>query len=61
MINLLNNCSLNIFLNCLQNCSFFQNEIGTFLPNEGEPKTIVNKVKMNNFTQYKKRWEVWLH
>ncbi|SHL70042.1 hypothetical protein [Flavobacterium chilense] len=55
-----NDCLNNIVLNGLQNCSFFQNEIGTFFPN-GEPETIVDKVKMNNYNQYLKLCDIWLH
>lgn len=53
-------CLDNIALGGLQDCAFFQNEIGTFFP-DGEIKTIVNTEKMNNYNQYKKLCASTLH
>lgn len=44
-------CLLNIALNGLQNCSFFQNEIGTF-DNYNNPLITIDITKMNNYNQY---------
>jgi hypothetical protein len=52
-------CLENIALGGLQDCTFFQNEIGTFFPN-GEPNIIKNVIKMNNYNQYKKLVGIWL-
>jgi len=50
----------NLALSGLQNCAFFQSEIGTF-NQDGAINTIVNIIKMNNYNQYKNRCQTWLH
>jgi len=45
-------CYYNLALSGLQDCSFFQNEIGVFNA-DGTINRIINVVKMNNFNQYK--------
>jgi hypothetical protein len=55
----LQDCIDNLVLGGLQDCTFFQNEIGTFFPN-GEPNIIKNVIKMNNYNQYKKLVGIWL-
>ena len=47
-----NDCYYNLALSGLQDCSFFQNEIGVFNA-DGTINRIINVVKMNNFNQYK--------
>jgi hypothetical protein len=44
----------------LQDCTFFENEIETFYPN-GEIKTTINSVRMNNYNQYQNICKADLH
>ena len=55
-----NDCFSNISLLGLQDCTFFQNEIGTFNQN-GTPNVIISIPKMNYFNQYRERCQTWLH
>lgn len=55
-----NDCYLYLSLNGLQNCQFFQNEIGTY-NTDGTPNTVINLIKINYVKQYKDRCRTNLH
>ena len=55
-----NDCYLYLSLNGLQNCQFFQNEIGTY-NTDGTPNTVINLKKINYVKQYKDRCRTNLH
>lgn len=50
----------NLALSGLQNCSFFQNEIGT-LTNNGQILTTVNQTLMDAYNQYNNFGRLYLH
>ena len=50
----------NLSLNGLQNCNFFQNEIGIF-DNQGNVISIINQTLMQSYNQYNYYGHLYLH